>query len=132
MIDAEQSWLQAAIDNEVYNLQVSKRLQPSVGLRWRNTCPRRSDLVDCEDGTKSVRTVMKGKATIDSTRGAPSDTWSQSVTCLPVSSPSLCSLALLQLEFNREFPTIFTTYQCYLKDSLQRLETDLDRASRGG
>ena len=77
MIDAEQSWLQAAIDNEVYNLQVSKRLQPSVGLQWRNTRPRRSDLVDCEDGTKSVRTVMKGKATFDSTRGAPSDTWSQ-------------------------------------------------------
>ncbi|CAB1102775.1 unnamed protein product [Ectocarpus sp. CCAP 1310/34] len=57
MIDAEQSWLQPAIDNEVYSLQ---------------------------------------------------------------------------LEFNTEFPTIFTTYQCYLKDSLERLKTDLDRAARGG
>ncbi|CAM9685874.1 unnamed protein product, partial [Scytosiphon promiscuus] len=57
MIDAEQSWLQPAIDNEVYSLQ---------------------------------------------------------------------------LEFNTEFPTIFTTYQCYLKDSLERLKTDLDRATRGG
>ncbi|CAN0086643.1 unnamed protein product [Pylaiella littoralis] len=57
MIDAEQSWLQPAIDNEVYSLQ---------------------------------------------------------------------------LEFNKEFPTIFTTYQCYLKDSLQRLEVDLERAARGG
>ncbi|CAM9371488.1 unnamed protein product [Laminaria digitata] len=38
----------------------------------------------------------------------------------------------LQCEFNKEFPTIFTTYQCYLKDSLERLTDDLDRASRGG
>lgn len=39
---------------------------------------------------------------------------------------------VLQREFNRDFPTIYTTCQCYLKDSLERLATDLERARRGG
>ncbi|CAM9487469.1 unnamed protein product [Ascophyllum nodosum] len=38
----------------------------------------------------------------------------------------------LQREFNRDFPTIFTTHQCYLKDSLEGLSKDLDRAAREG
>lgn len=42
------------------------------------------------------------------------------------------SLVSLQREFNQDFPTIFTTYQCYLKDSLERLAMDLERADRGG
>ncbi|CAN0444080.1 unnamed protein product, partial [Hapterophycus canaliculatus] len=42
------------------------------------------------------------------------------------------SFSRRQREFNAEFPTIFATYQCYLKDSLDRLKTDLDRATRGG
>lgn len=62
------------------------------------------------------------------THGGPSES---ALSISPCCAPARF-LPLSQLEFNREFPTIFTTIQCYLKDSLQRLETDLDRASRGG
>jgi len=40
--------------------------------------------------------------------------------------------AHLQRRYNRAFPTIFQTYQCYLLDSLDRVRADLDRARAGG
>jgi proline dehydrogenase len=42
----------------------------------------------------------------------------------------------LQRKYNAtsvsEFPVIYNTYQCYLKDSLSRLQTDLERSERYG
>lgn len=35
-----------------------------------------------------------------------------------------------QKEYNKDFPTVFNTYQCYLKDSYDRLCVDLERANR--
>jgi len=47
--------------------------------------------------------------------------------------PAIDHLVLdLQRKFNRKFPTIFNTYQCYLKDSYDRVATDLIRAKREG
>jgi len=47
--------------------------------------------------------------------------------------PAIDHLVLdLQRKFNRNFPTIFNTYQCYLKDSYDRVATDLIRAKREG
>jgi proline dehydrogenase len=47
--------------------------------------------------------------------------------------PAIDSLVLgLQREYNREYPAIFNTYQCYLKDSRGRLEADIERARRDG
>jgi len=37
---------------------------------------------------------------------------------------------LLQVKHNREKPIIFHTYQCYLQDSFQRVEKDIERAKR--
>ena len=46
--------------------------------------------------------------------------------------PSIDNVATtLMKEFNTDKPTIFTTYQLYLKDSSSRLETDLIRAKKG-
>uniref|UniRef100_A0A6B2L295 Proline dehydrogenase n=1 Tax=Arcella intermedia TaxID=1963864 RepID=A0A6B2L295_9EUKA len=45
--------------------------------------------------------------------------------------PAIDHLALaLQRTHNRKFPTIFNTYQCYLKDSYERVVLDLERAKR--
>jgi len=38
----------------------------------------------------------------------------------------------LQRQHNREFPSIYNTYQCYLKDSYHRVVIDLERAKREG
>lgn len=38
----------------------------------------------------------------------------------------------LQRRYNKEFPTIFNTYQCYLKDCFPRVQNDLVRAHREG
>lgn len=38
----------------------------------------------------------------------------------------------LQTQYNRDHPIVFGTYQCYLKDSLPRVQFDLERAQRGG
>ncbi|KDD76966.1 Proline dehydrogenase [Helicosporidium sp. ATCC 50920] len=38
----------------------------------------------------------------------------------------------LQADHNRAAPVLYNTYQCYLKDSHERLELDLERARRGG
>ena len=38
----------------------------------------------------------------------------------------------LQTEFNRGFPTIFNTYQCYLRDSKARVTADLEHANSAG
>ncbi|CAM9284253.1 unnamed protein product [Phaeothamnion confervicola] len=38
----------------------------------------------------------------------------------------------LQCRFNADAATIFTTYQCYLKETPDKLATDLARAKRGG
>lgn len=38
----------------------------------------------------------------------------------------------LQRKHNIDYPVIFGTYQMYLKDSLLRLRTDMERASKGG
>jgi len=37
---------------------------------------------------------------------------------------------LLQVKHNRKKPIIFHTYQCYLRDSYQRVEKDIERAKR--
>ena len=39
---------------------------------------------------------------------------------------------LLQLKHNRIRPIIFHTYQCYLADSFQRVEKDIEKAWREG
>jgi len=38
----------------------------------------------------------------------------------------------LQQEYNKTFPTIFNTYQCYLRDSSNRIEADLEHAKKNG
>jgi proline dehydrogenase len=38
----------------------------------------------------------------------------------------------LQRRYNREFPAIFNTYQCYLRDTYQRVCVDLERSRREG
>jgi proline dehydrogenase len=38
----------------------------------------------------------------------------------------------LQRQHNLEFPSIYNTYQCYLKDSYQRVIIDMERAKREG
>ncbi|KAL0486837.1 proline dehydrogenase [Acrasis kona] len=38
----------------------------------------------------------------------------------------------LQRTYNRERPVIYNTYQCYLKDSYDRIKIDLERARRDG
>ena len=35
-------------------------------------------------------------------------------------------------QHNRDFPAIFNTYQCYLKDSEERCRVDMERAKREG
>jgi proline dehydrogenase len=37
---------------------------------------------------------------------------------------------LLQVKHNKVKPIIFHTYQCYLVDSMQRVEKDIERAKR--
>ncbi len=47
--------------------------------------------------------------------------------------PAIDALVLnLQAKYNKDFPTIFNTYQCYLKDSLKRITEDMERAKRMG
>lgn len=46
--------------------------------------------------------------------------------------PSCVCASVVQRRYNKEYPVIFNTYQCYLKDSLGRLRTDMDRAQRHG
>ncbi len=47
--------------------------------------------------------------------------------------PAIDHLVLyLQRKYNREFPTIYNTYQCYLRDSFSRMCIDMERARRGG
>lgn len=47
--------------------------------------------------------------------------------------PAIDAIVLnLQAKYNKEFPTIFNTYQCYLKDSLKRVTEDLERSKRMG
>lgn len=38
----------------------------------------------------------------------------------------------MQKEFNKERGTVFNTYQCYLKGSMEHIASDLDRARKGG
>lgn len=38
----------------------------------------------------------------------------------------------LQRKYNKNFPTIYNTYQCYLKDSGERIQIDMERAQREG
>ncbi|KAI9020605.1 proline dehydrogenase [Hyaloraphidium curvatum] len=38
----------------------------------------------------------------------------------------------LARKYNRAFPAVFGTYQMYLRDSLGRLRTDIERAQKGG
>lgn len=38
----------------------------------------------------------------------------------------------LQREYNKDFPVIYNTYQCYLKWSTFNLQYDIERARRGG
>eukprot|EP00160_Parvularia_atlantis_P002650 Unigene1220_Nuclearia_a/m.3884 Unigene1220_Nuclearia_a/g.3884 ORF Unigene1220_Nuclearia_a/g.3884 Unigene1220_Nuclearia_a/m.3884 type:complete len:521 (-) Unigene1220_Nuclearia_a:88-1650(-) len=38
----------------------------------------------------------------------------------------------LQLDFNKGFPTVFNTYQCYLRDSSARVWADLEHAEANG
>jgi hypothetical protein len=45
--------------------------------------------------------------------------------------PAIDHFALqLQRKFNRDFPIIYTTFQCYLVDTVQRLALDIERAKR--
>ena len=37
----------------------------------------------------------------------------------------------LAKKYNNDYPVIFSTYQMYLKDSRQRLKTDIERAKKG-
>ena len=182
MIDAEQSWLQPAIDNTVYSLQVIRAchactvvaaprsylhlLQFSLGslmfrllLTKRRYC-RSWILMPCVYGGGGAKVLFAPPAVftgvsyvsfiVNKTQVlSVLDSWITMVcACFRDSylhrpprpppsaftpSPSvLFPVSSAQCEFNKEFPTIFTTYQCYLKDSLERLEMDLDRASRGG
>lgn len=39
---------------------------------------------------------------------------------------------MLSLQYNRQQPVIFNTYQAYLKDSYTRLMEDIERARREG
>jgi proline dehydrogenase len=39
---------------------------------------------------------------------------------------------LLMCRHNKEIPIVFNTYQCYLKDALERVKRDMDRADRQG
>lgn len=41
-------------------------------------------------------------------------------------------VAILQSEYNRDFPVVYQTYQCYLTDSYGRLHVDLERCRRHG
>ena len=41
-------------------------------------------------------------------------------------------VAYLQAKYNRKYPAIFTTFQMYLRDSYERLVTDMTRAERQG
>jgi proline dehydrogenase len=36
----------------------------------------------------------------------------------------------LQRRYNREFPSIYNTYQCYLRDTYDRVVVDMERARR--
>ena len=38
----------------------------------------------------------------------------------------------LQRRMNTAFPTIYNTFQCYLKDTPSRIALDLERARQGG
>jgi hypothetical protein len=38
----------------------------------------------------------------------------------------------LMRKYNTSYPLIYTTYQCYLRDSAARLQADTERARRGG
>jgi proline dehydrogenase len=38
----------------------------------------------------------------------------------------------LQRKFNKTEPVVYNTYQCYLKDAVQRVRTDTERAKREG
>jgi len=47
--------------------------------------------------------------------------------------PAIDNMVLdMQRKYNRDFPTVFTTYQCYLKDAVDRVKLDLDRAKQEG
>lgn len=47
--------------------------------------------------------------------------------------PAIDAVALhLQTKYNRQTPVVFNTYQCYLKDSHQRLTADLQLAKDKG
>ena len=41
-------------------------------------------------------------------------------------------VAVVQARYNRTFPAVFNTYQCYLVDAGERVRADLARASAGG
>jgi len=36
----------------------------------------------------------------------------------------------LQYKYNRDFPSVYNTYQCYLQDTYSRVKVDLERARR--
>ena len=47
--------------------------------------------------------------------------------------PMINHIALnLQRKYNKERPIIYNTYQCYLRNSSQRIQRDLDRSRREG
>lgn len=64
MIDAEQSWLQPAIDNEVYSLQVSRGLHPPVAVEPVAVEARQAYFWDLSGSTGTVymRTESASKA----------------------------------------------------------------------
>lgn len=54
-----------------------------------------------------------------------------SSTHLPLTDTQvLMPLPNLQRRYNREYPAVFGTYQCYLKDAHTRLKDDMGRAKR--
>jgi len=47
--------------------------------------------------------------------------------------PAIDAVAIhLQAKYNKQTPVVFNTYQCYLKDSHQRLEADIHLAKQKG
>lgn len=47
--------------------------------------------------------------------------------------PAIDNAAIeMQRKYNREVPVVFNTYQCYLKDSAERLQLDMERAQHDG
>ena len=47
--------------------------------------------------------------------------------------PAIDAVAIyLQAKYNKQIPVVFNTYQCYLKDSHQRLAADIHLAKQKG